>query len=102
MKTDKYKLHIEIDEGKLCNFDKIYFRGNKITKEKTLLKISKIDRISKFTLENIEQIEMNLAQKKYIKSAKAIPLNFDELLLDIQEGRMTRSRFYLHQNGYHF
>ena len=80
---------ITIDEGDYCEFDKFVFEGNKVTRDKTILQITGLDRQVKITPEIIEFARELLEQKQYIKSAVILPLNPSTLLIRIEETRMS-------------
>ena len=81
--------YITINEGKQVNFKEYKFKGNKVTKDLTLLKISQIEKTNVFTPSILEQSEENIRRKKYIKSCNIIPLNNNQLLFDIEEDKMS-------------
>ena len=90
VKMDKYSLIIKIDEGKYCRFQNFRFKGNKITKGRSILKIARIKHIKKYNLKKLKMIEENLRKKEYILKAKTIPLDCENLLIRIEEGNMTK------------
>ncbi|MDD3051903.1 MAG: POTRA domain-containing protein [Candidatus Cloacimonetes bacterium] len=84
-----YSVEILVDEGRVARFQSYRFRGNKVTKDKTILKISGIKHAKKITPDVLEQISENIRKREYITDCKVLPLNSSELLFDITEGRMT-------------
>jgi len=81
--------NININEGSFCEFVEFSFRGNKVTKANTILKISQMKKADHFTPEILEKAADNLRKKTYIKSCDIIPLNSKQLLFDIEEDRMS-------------
>ncbi len=88
-KEDHLEAVIVIEEGAECRISKLIFHGNKTSKAKSLEKISQINSIRKFNPNTLRKIENNLISRKYIKTCKAVPINSETLLLQIEEGKMT-------------
>ncbi len=84
-----YKVVIDIDEGKPCHFTNFSFRGNKITKDKILLKISGLSTDRTLTPDVFEQASENVRKKEYIKTCDIYPINDKTLLFDVVEDKMT-------------
>ena len=88
-KKNRYYAFISVSENKHCEFEEFKFKGNQVTKEKTLLKISGLGKTRKFNMEILSRAEENIRKKQYIKDCRIIPLNPKELLIEIEEDRMT-------------
>lgn len=80
---------IRVDEGKAQKAESFHFRGNKVSRENYLLKITGLERLSLINPQNLRQAEEKLNSRAYIRSASVTPLNEETLLIEIQEGRMT-------------
>jgi len=81
--------YITIDEGRFCRFENFVFEGNDTTREKTILRISGLDQLETFGLNQLQQAEENVRRKEYVRDFSLIPLNHQTLLLSLQEDRMT-------------
>ena len=81
--------YLKIHEGNYCEFHDFKFRGNKITTNKTLLKISQLENIEKFTPLILDQTSEIIQKKKFIKNCEIIPLNHHQLLIEVEEDRMS-------------
>jgi outer membrane protein insertion porin family len=86
---DKLNVKIIVDEGNYCRFEDYIFRGNKITKESTLLQISQINTVRTITPNVLQIAQENLRKKPYISQAEIIPLNHKTALLEIKETNMS-------------
>jgi len=80
---------LNIHEGGYCEFRDFKFRGNKVTTNKTLLKISQLENIEKVTPLILDQSSEIIQKKKFIKSCEIIPLNHQQLLIEVEEDRMS-------------
>ncbi|MBN2830502.1 MAG: hypothetical protein JXR56_09310 [Candidatus Cloacimonetes bacterium] len=78
-----------IDEGKPCRFTDYSFRGNKVTKDKTLLKLSDIPRQPVITPDILEQAAENIRKKDFIASCDIVPIDEKTLLFEVKEDKMT-------------
>jgi len=81
--------YIQIQEGKIFEPQRYHFRGNKVTREATILKNSGLLGEKIITPTKLLQAEQNLNSKSYITSSRILPVDDTSLLFDIQEGRMT-------------
>jgi outer membrane protein assembly factor BamA len=88
-KNEKTVLQILIEEGNYCRFEDYIFRGNKVTKESTLLQMTQLDRIKTITPDVLLMAEENVRKKPYISQAEIIPLNHKTALIEIKENNMT-------------
>jgi outer membrane protein assembly factor BamA len=66
---DKLTAYIGIEEGKPLRVNNYIFRGNKVTKDKTLLQLSGLDNLDIITLESIMQAQENILRR--VTSANA-------------------------------
>lgn len=90
LKTDSLiNAFLNIHEGSYCEFRDFKFRGNKVTTNKTLLKISQLEDIEKITPLILDQSSETIQKKKFIKSCEIIPLNHQQLLIEVEEDRMS-------------
>ncbi len=90
MKNKKhFTAFINVDEGKFCQFTEYKFKGNKTTRDETLIKISRLSRIDQITPSILRQAANNIKQKKYIKNCDLVPLDHDKLLFLVEESRMS-------------
>lgn len=90
LKTDSsIDAFLNIQEGNYCEFRDFKFRGNKITTNKTLLKISQLENIEKITPLILDQSSETIEKKKFIKSCEIVPLNHKQLLIEVEEDRMS-------------
>ncbi len=81
--------YIGIDEGKPLRVKNYIFKGNKVTKDKTLLHLSGLENIDLITPEVLTQAEENIQRKSYIRNCNVEPVNENTLLINIEEGKMT-------------
>ncbi len=86
---DFLDVYLSIDEGKFCEFDEFKFKGNKTTKDRTLLKISQLNSIETITPQILDQSAENIRKKRYIENCEIIPLNHSQLLISVEEGKMS-------------
>lgn len=95
LRKEQYSLQLGflIQEGKLMRISHLIFKGNKITKDKTLNLILNFPTNKIYKQTDIELARRNLLTKKFIQSANIKPLNADDLLVQIQEKKMN------HLNG---
>ncbi len=80
---------LAVDEGNIFRPEKYHFQGNNITRENTLLKSSGLLRQKLITPQILSQAEENIKSKEYIRDCSILPLDEDNLLFKIEEGRMT-------------
>jgi outer membrane protein assembly factor BamA len=96
VKTDEnLKVFLKINEGKPCEIENFRFQGNKVTTENTLIRLSGLQNYQLLTPELIRLAEENLEDEEYIKNAEIIPVNSDNLLIKIEEDKMTQLAFLL-------
>ena len=91
--------YIGVDEGKIFQPKNYYFRGNKSTREATILKNSGLAKEKQITPEKLKQAEQNLINKSYIQNAAVIPLDDESLLFEVSEGKMTFLEFVIGINS---
>jgi outer membrane protein assembly factor BamA len=87
--NEQFTAFIKIDEGKFCQFTEYKFKGNKTTRDETLIKIARLGKIKKITPTTLQQAANNIQQKKYIKNCDLIPLDHNILLFQVEEDRMS-------------
>jgi len=80
---------IGINEGKPLRVKEYIFRGNKVTRDKTLLSLSGLQAQKVITPEVLTQAEENILLKSYIRDCVVEPLDDSSLLIKVEEGRMT-------------
>lgn len=80
---------IGIDEGKPFSPQNNVFRGNKTTRENTLLAISGLNQAKQITPDVLRRAEANVLRKSYIRSCRIDPVNDNTLLFTVEEGKMT-------------
>ena len=88
-REEKNLVEISIKEGKRATLNELIIRGNRVTKPATVKKIINLSPNTILTPDIIAGIEEQLTGKPYIKSSTVLPINSDQLLIDIVEDRMT-------------
>ena len=78
-----------VREAEKMQVQHYHFRGNKISRESALLKSSGLLRQELLTPRILTQAEENIKAKSYIKACSILPLDEENLLIEIQEGSMT-------------
>lgn len=86
---DKLTAYLGISEGKPLRIKEYIFRGNKITRDKTLLNLSGLQNVKTFSPEVLSQAEENILRKSYIRECLIEPIDENSLLIKVEEGRMT-------------
>ncbi|MDD4790589.1 MAG: BamA/TamA family outer membrane protein [Candidatus Cloacimonetes bacterium] len=86
---DPLVAYIKVEEGDQQRISGFRFRGNKVSRESTLLKTSGLLRQKVITPQILNQAAENIKRRDYINSCRIIPLDEENLLIDIEEGRMT-------------
>ena len=87
--NDQFTAFIKIDEGKFFQLTEYIFKGNKTTRDETLIRISRLGRINDITPAILQQAANNIQQKRYIKNCDLIPLDHNKLLFQVEEDRMS-------------
>ncbi|MDD3532655.1 MAG: BamA/TamA family outer membrane protein [Candidatus Cloacimonetes bacterium] len=80
---------LRVSEGDKMQVRHYHFRGNKISRESALLKSSGLLRQDLITPRILTQAQENIKAKPYIKDCSILPLDEANLLIQVQEGRMT-------------
>ena len=80
---------IRIDEKSPFHLEKFHFRGNEVTRENTLLRISQLNHTIVITPEIIRTAEQRLNTRSYLRNSRIIPLNESEILISVEEERMS-------------
>ncbi|MBN2460633.1 MAG: BamA/TamA family outer membrane protein [Candidatus Cloacimonetes bacterium] len=86
---EKYLAYISVEEGYPAIMEEFKFKGNKVTRESTLLRISFLQNYQYLTPLLIKRAEENLRRKPYIKECRISPLNQSQVLFEITEDKMT-------------
>ena len=86
---DQVEIRISIDEGEYCRFQKSIVQGNKVTRRKTILQLSRLNGLETPSLYQLKQAEQNILSRPYIKTCRILPMNSSTLLYDVTEGNMT-------------
>jgi len=87
--NENFTAFIKIDEGRFCLLTEYKFKGNKTTRDETLVRISRLSRIENITPATLLQAANNIRQKRYIKNCVLIPLDNSTLLFQVEEDRMS-------------
>ncbi|MCB5262066.1 MAG: BamA/TamA family outer membrane protein [Candidatus Cloacimonetes bacterium] len=87
--SDNLQAWLRISEEGKMQVQHYHFRGNKISRESSLLKSSGLLRQELLTPVILSQAEENIKAKPYIRDCTILPLDEQNLLIEIQEGRMT-------------
>jgi len=85
----KFSAYISITENSQTSFENYRFKGNKTTKEATLLKLSQLAKAEIVTPDIIKYAEELISKKPYIKECNIIPLNHNTVLFEVAEDKMT-------------
>jgi outer membrane protein assembly factor BamA len=86
---EPFVAYIKVSEGAQQRISGFRFQGNKVSRESSLLKTSGLLRQKVITPQILEQAAENIKAREYIRDCEIIPLDEENLLIDIQEGRMT-------------
>ena len=87
--NEKISVLCRIIENDFVRISELIFKGNEITKDKTLKFITNFEENEIYRNSRIESAKRNLIHKKYISDAEIVPLNKKELLITIKEKRMN-------------
>lgn len=90
---------LKVSEGKVFKPEKIFFQGNKYTRDRSLLKLSGIMSVRVITPQALEEAAQNILRKPYIKDALVEPITGNSLLIRVEEGRMTYLEGVVGYNG---
>jgi len=85
----EYVAFLSVKEGKYNNVKEFLFRGNKISTETSLLKITRLNNYESFNPSILSQSENRLLKRSYIKNCRVIMLDHEKILIDIEEDKMT-------------
>lgn len=83
------QINFKITENKPFKHKFFKFKGNAVSKDYSLIKISRLNRSQSLTPQLISQAENRLLAKSYIRKVSIDPIDFESLLIDITEGKMT-------------
>jgi len=84
-----YIATIAIDEGSVIRAENFHFTGNKVTKERILMRESRIQKDQIITQQVIDTAEKRISSKRYIIDSHIVPVNNNTLLINVKEGGMT-------------
>jgi len=87
--NEEFTAFINIAEGRFCQFTEYKFKGNKTTRNETLIRISRLGRIRNINPATLHQAANNIRLKRYIKKCDLIPLDHNKLLFQVEEDRMS-------------
>lgn len=90
---------MRVNEGKIFKAEKLYFQGNKYTRDKALIKLSGISSSRVVTPQTLQEAVQNILRKPYILSALVEPIGENSLLIKVEEGRMTFLEGVMGYNG---
>ncbi len=83
------ELNFQIIENRPFDHKYFKFKGNKVSKDYSLIKISRLSRKSQLTPNALSQSRDRLLAKSYITECSINPLDYETLQIDIKEGKMT-------------
>lgn len=89
LNNDQAEITIRIDEGEYCRFHKSIVKGNKITRRKTILQLSRLNRLETPSPYQLKKAEQNILSRPYIKTCRILPMDSSTLLYEVTEGNMT-------------
>jgi outer membrane protein assembly factor BamA len=81
---------IKIDENRPFKHEYTQFLGNNITKSTTIEKIAKISANDVITPSKLNTYQNRLLKKAYISNCSIYPVNYNTLMIDVEESNMTR------------
>jgi outer membrane protein assembly factor BamA len=81
--------YLGINEGKPLRIKEYIFRGNRITRDNTLLSLTGLQNLKVITPEVLSQAEENILRRSYIRDCVVEPIDDSSLLIKVEEGRMT-------------
>lgn len=87
--NNDYFAYVSLQEGGFCKIEEYQFYGNKVTKDQTILKISRLGFAKEISPEILRKAADNVQKKEYIKSCEIIPLNSKQVLFQVEEDRMS-------------
>jgi len=80
---------ITINEGSIIRAENFLFSGNKTTKERILMRESRIQKDQTITQQVIDTAQRRINSKRYIEDTHIVPVNNNTLLINVKEGGMT-------------
>ena len=83
------EINFQITENKPFNHKYFQFQGNDVSREFSLIKISRLNRKDTLTPAILKQGRARLLSKKYISECSINPLDYETLLISVKEGKMT-------------
>ncbi len=83
------QVNFKIVENKPFKHKYFKFLGNKVSNDYSLIKISRLNREADLTPKLIAQGQARILAKDYIKEVTINPIDYETLLIDVKEGRMT-------------
>ena len=89
IQKDSLFLNYDIQENELVRISDIIFKGNTVTKDKTLELLLNFQENEIYDSRRIERAKQNLLHKKYIESVEIVPLNNWQIMVTIKEKSMS-------------
>ena len=83
------EINFLIKENKPFEHKYFKFRGNKVSRDYSLIKISRLNRKTVLTPNTLTQATNRLLAKSYITKCSINPVDYETLLIDVKEGKMT-------------
>lgn len=83
------ELNFMILENRPFNHKYFKFQGNEVSKDYSLVKISRLNRNSVLTPSLLTQSKNRLLAKSYITHCSINPIDYETLLIKVEEGKMT-------------
>ncbi|MDD2650020.1 MAG: POTRA domain-containing protein [Candidatus Cloacimonadales bacterium] len=89
VENDTLIANFKIDEHKQVIFKNAMIKGNKVSKDTSIIRISKLKKDMLINYDLLKNAENKLNSKDYIKQAYILPINEETILFDISESKMT-------------
>ena len=80
---------ISIQENRPFRYNYTKFKGNIITQEKTIMKISKLNQFSEISPETLQECESRVLEKEYFSECSIYPIDYETLMVEVKETKMT-------------
>ncbi len=89
VQSEALSAYIRINEGKPLRIREYVISGNNITRPNTIIKLSGLNQVKTITPAALIQARENLLRKSYISDCLIQPLDPQNLLIRLEEGKMT-------------